>query len=74
MPNRKDRKKPPLTKIKKGMGIRINCDFCRGPISGKTHVFKFANYERFFCCTECGSSYKQKYGGRIKALDEKISV
>src|SRR2546422_4031189 len=38
--------------IKKGIGIQLKCDFCRGPISGKTHVFKFANFERFFCCTE----------------------
>ena len=35
-------------KIKKGMGIQLKCDFCSGPISGKTHVFKFANFERFF--------------------------
>src|SRR2546428_5886595 len=27
--------------IKKGIGIQLKCDFCRGPISGKTHVFKF---------------------------------
>ena len=54
--------------IKKGIGIQLKCDFCRGPISGKTHVFKFANFERFFCCTECRSAYKKKYSGRIEAL------
>ena len=54
--------------IKKGTGIQLKCDFCRGPISGKTHVFKFANFERFFCCTECRSGYKKKYSGRIEAL------
>jgi DNA-binding Lrp family transcriptional regulator len=55
-------------KIKKGMVIQLKCDFCRGPISGKTHVLKFANLERFFCCTECRSAYKKKYSGRIEAL------
>jgi DNA-binding Lrp family transcriptional regulator len=64
-------KKESENKIKKGMGIRLRCDFCGGPISGKMHVFKFANYERFFCCTECRSSYKQKYSGRIEALNER---
>jgi DNA-binding Lrp family transcriptional regulator len=54
--------------IKKGIGIQLKCDFCRGPISGKTQVFKFANFERFFCCTECRSAYKKKYSGRIEAL------
>jgi Lrp/AsnC family leucine-responsive transcriptional regulator len=54
--------------IKKGMGIQLKCDFCRGAISGKTQVLKFANFERFFCCTECRSSYKKKYSGRIEAL------
>jgi DNA-binding Lrp family transcriptional regulator len=56
--------------IKKGIAIQLKCDFCTGPISGKTHVFKFAKFERFFCCTECRSSYKKKYSGRIKALME----
>jgi DNA-binding Lrp family transcriptional regulator len=54
--------------IKKGIGIQLKCDFCRGPISGKAHVFKFANFERFFCCTECRSAYKKKYSGRIETL------
>ena len=54
--------------IKKGIGIQLKCDFCRGPISGKTQVLKFANFERFFCCTECRSAYKKKYSGRIEAL------
>jgi DNA-binding Lrp family transcriptional regulator len=67
----KTNEKAPLNKIKKGISIRLDCDFCGGPISGKTHVFKFANYERFFCCTECRSSYKQKYSGRIEALNQR---
>jgi DNA-binding Lrp family transcriptional regulator len=61
-------KKESENKIKKGMVFQLKCDFCRGPISGKMKVLKFANLERFFCCTECRSSYKKKYSGRIKAL------
>lgn len=55
-------------RIKKGIGIRLKCDFCRGPISGKTQVLTFANFERFFCCTECRSAYRKKYSGRIEDL------
>jgi DNA-binding Lrp family transcriptional regulator len=61
-------KKVSENKIKEGMVIQLKCDFCRGPISGQTHVLKFANFERFFCCTECRFAYKKKYSGRIEAL------
>jgi Lrp/AsnC family leucine-responsive transcriptional regulator len=59
-------------KIKKGMKIKLDCEFCKGPISGNPHVFRFANYERFFCCTECMSSYKKKYAGRIESIKRKF--
>src|SRR5437773_4796613 len=58
-------------KIKKRMGIQLRCYFCAGPISGKRHVFKFANYESFFCCTECRSAFKKKYSGRIEGLTKR---
>jgi len=35
------------SKIKKGMKIKLDCEFCHGPILGDLHVFKFATYERF---------------------------
>lgn len=57
-------------KIKKGVRILVGCDFCHGTIAGTPHVFKFADYERFFCCTSCKSEYKRKYGGRIQAIIE----
>jgi Lrp/AsnC family leucine-responsive transcriptional regulator len=65
-------------KIKKGLKIKLNCEFCKGAISGNPHVYKFADYERFFCCTWCMSGYKQKYAGRIESIkrrfeEEKIS-
>ena len=59
-------------KIKKGLKIKLDCEFCNGPISVHPHVFRFANYERFFCCTGCMSGYKQKYGGRIESIKRKF--
>lgn len=58
--------------IKKGMKIKLDCEFCKGPIAGHLHVFKFANYERFFCCTGCMSGYKEKYAGRIESIKRKF--
>src|SRR5881396_508514 len=48
-------------KIRKGVKIMLNCDFCQGSVAGNPHVLKFANYERFFCCSSCKSEYKKKY-------------
>ena len=64
----KNKRQESENSIKKGTGIQLKCDFCRGPISGKTQVMKFANFERFFRCTEFRSAYKKKYSGRIEAL------
>lgn len=60
------------SRIKKGMKIKLDCEFCEGPVAGHPHVFKFANYERFFCCTGCMSGYKQKYAGRIESIIRKF--
>jgi DNA-binding Lrp family transcriptional regulator len=57
--------------IKKGLKIMMICDFCHGSIAGDPQVMKFANYERFFCCTSCKSEYKRKYGGRIEAIKKR---
>jgi Lrp/AsnC family leucine-responsive transcriptional regulator len=55
-------------RIGKNTKIKLVCDFCEGPISGEAHVFKFAEYERFFCCVQCRAAYKEKYSGRIESL------
>ena len=57
--------------IKKGLKIKMNCDFCHGSIADDPQVLKFANYERFFCCATCKSEYKRKYGGRIEAIKKR---
>src|SRR5215216_5727005 len=59
-------------KIKRGLKIKLDCEFCKGPILSNPHVFKFANYERFFCCTGCMSGYKQKYAGRIGSIKRRF--
>lgn len=50
--------------------VKLKCEFCGGPIHDKPKVLKFANLERFFCCTSCRSGYREKYGGRIQSLVE----
>ena len=55
-----------------GLKVKLKCDFCGGPVHGKPKVLKFANFERFFCCTQCRASYKDKHGGRIEMLKEQF--
>ncbi|HZD35895.1 MAG TPA: winged helix-turn-helix transcriptional regulator [Nitrososphaeraceae archaeon] len=60
------------SRIRKGIKIKLDCEFCEGPIEGHPHIFKFADFERFFCCAVCLSAYKQKYGGRIESIKRKF--
>jgi len=57
--------------LKSGMFIQIKCDLCDGQIGGKPHVFKFATFERFFCCNTCKTQYKEKNKGRIQSIIDK---
>lgn len=61
-------------KITKNMILKMTCDLCEGPISGKPTTLKIANFERFFCCTTCRTQYKEKYKGRIESLNEKTML
>ncbi|NNL57888.1 MAG: AsnC family transcriptional regulator [Nitrosopumilus sp.] len=58
--------------LKPGMSIKIKCDLCDGSIGDKSHVLKFANFERFFCCNTCKTQYKEKNKGRIQSIIEKF--
>ncbi len=58
-------------KITSGLAINILCDFCDGPVYGKPRIQKFADIERFFCCTSCKSGYSEKYRGRIESIKRK---
>lgn len=67
----------PLKKQKKhfrvfieGLKVKLKCEFCGGPIHEKPKVLKFASFERFFCCTQCRASYKEKHAGRIEMLKQ----
>jgi len=60
-------------KISKNMIVKMLCDYCKGPIHEKPSSIKFANLERFFCCTSCKSLYKEKYKGRIDSLVDQNS-
>lgn len=53
-----------------GLKVKIKCEFCGGPIHGAPKVLRFANLERFFCCTSCRNGYREKYAGRIQSLIE----
>lgn len=57
--------------LKSGMSVKIICDLCDGPVSDKPHVFKFASFERFFCCNTCKTQYKEKNKGKIQAIIKK---
>lgn len=67
--NLKDQKKHFHVKLD-NLKVKLKCEFCEGPINDKPKVLKFANFERFFCCTSCRNDYKEKYGGRIQSLIE----
>ena len=54
-----------------GLKVKLKCEFCGGPIHDKPKVLKFANFERFFCCIQCRTSYKDKHSGRIEMIKEK---
>lgn len=59
------------TNVKLGnLNVKMTCEFCEGPIHKKPTVLKFADLERFFCCTSCRNDYKSKYEGRIQSLIE----
>jgi len=57
--------------LKSGMSVKMKCDLCEGPIGEKPHVFKFASFERFFCCNTCKTQFKEKNRGRIQSIIEK---
>lgn len=50
--------------------VKMQCEYCGGPINGKPKVFKFANFQRFFCCVECRKQYREKHASRIRSIVE----
>ena len=52
------------------MRVKMQCEYCGGPIHAKPKVLQFANFERFFCCIGCRNNYREKYAGRIQSIVE----
>jgi hypothetical protein len=59
------------TSITAGLAIKMDCNFCNGPISGKPKVLKFADIARFFCYVSCKYGYSEKYRGRMESIKRK---
>jgi DNA-binding Lrp family transcriptional regulator len=54
--------------IKPGMGFRLQCETCNGPVAGKPFILKVAGRERFFCCQTCLEKFREKYEPKLKGL------
>jgi Lrp/AsnC family leucine-responsive transcriptional regulator len=65
-----EQKKHFHVKVEKNMKVKMQCEYCGGPINGKPKVLEFANFQRFFCCITCKNNYREKYAGRIESIVE----
>jgi DNA-binding Lrp family transcriptional regulator len=52
------------------MKVKMQCEYCGGPIHAKPKVLEFANFQRFFCCIGCKNHYREKHAGRIESIVE----
>jgi DNA-binding Lrp family transcriptional regulator len=57
--------------IEEGMFLKLRCNFCDGEITKKPRRLEVDNQQRYFCCNSCLILYKQKYKGRIDAINNK---
>lgn len=65
----RDQKKHFHVKLE-NLQVKMQCEYCGGPIHGKPKVLEFANFQRFFCCMGCKNHYKEKHAGRIESIIE----
>jgi Lrp/AsnC family leucine-responsive transcriptional regulator len=65
-----EQKKHFHVKVDRNMKVKMQCEYCGGPINGKPKVLEFANFQRFFCCIGCKNNYKEKHAGRIQSIVE----
>jgi DNA-binding Lrp family transcriptional regulator len=63
----KEQKKHFHVKVE-NMRVKMQCEYCGGPIHAKPKVLEFANFQRFFCCIGCKKHYKEKHEGRIESI------
>lgn len=65
-----EQKKHFHVKVERNMKVKMQCEYCGGPIHAKPKVLEFANFQRFFCCAGCKNHYKEKHEGRIRSIVE----
>ncbi len=65
-----EQKKHFHVKLDKNMKVKMQCEYCGGPIHAKPKILEFANFQRFFCCIGCKNNYKEKHAGRIQSIVE----
>jgi DNA-binding Lrp family transcriptional regulator len=65
-----EQKKHFHVKVEKNMKVKMQCEYCGGPINGKPKVLEFANFQRFFCCVTWKNNYREKHAGRIESIVE----
>ena len=65
-----EQKKHFHVKLDDNMKVKMQCEYCDGPINSKPKVLEFANFQRFFCCIGCKNNYREKYAGRIQSIVE----
>jgi len=57
--------------IEEEMFLKLRCNFCDAEITKKPRRLEVDNQQRYFCCNSCLILYKQKYKGRIDAINNK---
>ena len=60
-------------KVDHNLKVKVQCEYCDGPINGKPKVLEFANFQRFFCCIGCKNNYREKHAGRIHSIVEQYN-
>jgi DNA-binding Lrp family transcriptional regulator len=60
-------------KVDDNLKVKMQCEYCDGPINGKPKVLEFANFQRFFCCIGCKNNYREKHAGRIHSIVEQYN-
>jgi DNA-binding Lrp family transcriptional regulator len=65
-----EQKKHFHVKVDNNMRVKMQCEYCGGPINGKPKALEFANFQRFFCCIGCKNNYREKHAGRIQSIVE----
>jgi DNA-binding Lrp family transcriptional regulator len=57
-------------KVDDNMKVKMQCEYCGGPIHAKPKALEFANFQRFFCCIGCKNNYREKHASRIQSIVE----